>query len=57
MKIEYDGICANVLKYSLRPCAKCAFAYSRVCIGMYKFDHLTCIRDGFEKDQGFIFKI
>lgn len=57
MKIEYAENCANVLKDCLRPCAKCAFADSRVCIGRYKFDNLTCGKNGFEKNPGYIFKI
>lgn len=57
MKIEYADICANVLKYCSLPCARCAFADSRVCIGKYKFDNLSCGIDGFEKDPGYIFKV
>lgn len=57
MKIEYASICANILKYCSLPCSRCAFADSRVCIGRYKFDNLSCGIDGFEKDPGYIFKV
>lgn len=57
MKIEYDGICANVLKDCSLPCIRCAFIDYRKCIGRYKFDNLSCGIDGFEKDPGYIFNL
>lgn len=57
MKVEYAGICANVLKYCSLPCSRCVFIDYRKCIGRYKFDNLSCGIDGFEKDLGYIFKI
>jgi hypothetical protein len=57
MKIEYAGICANVLEYCPLPCPRCVFIDYRKCIGRYKFDNLSCGIDGFEKDPGYIFKL
>lgn len=57
MKIEYAGICANVLKYCSLPCPRCVFIDYHKCIGRYKFDNLSCGIDGFEKDPGYIFKV
>lgn len=57
MKIEYNGICANILKDCPLPCPRCVFIEHRVCIGRYKFNYLSCGIDGFEKDPGYIFKI
>ena len=56
MKIEYDGICANVLKYCPLPCFRCAFN-CRGCITRWKSGYFPCDRDGFEKDSGYIFKV
>ena len=57
MKIEYNGVCANVLKNGPLFCFHCAFNF-HACISIYKlFGYLSCDRDGFEKDLGYIFKV
>lgn len=56
MKIEYDGICANVLKDCPLPCFCCAFNF-RACSSGYQSSYISCDVDGFEKDQGYIFKV
>lgn len=56
MKIEYNKLCANVLKQCPLPCYRCAFLNQRVCSGR-KFSNLSCGFDGFERDPGYIFKI
>lgn len=57
MKIEYAGICANVLKYCSLPCARCAFYQTFVCTNRPNLDYILCGLNGFEKDPGYIFKI
>lgn len=56
MKIEYDGICANVLRRCPLPCLRCAFHF-RGCISKWQSGYVSCNRNGFEKDPGYIFKI
>lgn len=51
MKIEYNKLCANVLKQCPLPCYRCAFLNQRVC------SNFSCGIDGFERDSGYIFKI
>lgn len=57
MKIEYDGICANVLKDCPLPCERCAFYQTFVCTNRPNLDYILCGLNGFEKDPGFIFKV
>lgn len=57
MKIEYDGICANVLKYCPLPCRRCAFLQTVPCTKILHFGYMFCSLNGFEKDPGYIFKI
>ena len=57
MKIEYDGICANVLKDCPLPCKRCAFSQTLVCTNRPKFNSVLCGLNGFETDLGYIFKI
>lgn len=56
MKIEYNKLCANVLRRCPLPCYRCVFLNQRVC-SRRKFYHLSCGIDGFERDSGYIFKI
>lgn len=56
MKVEYDGICANVLRQCPLPCKRCAFN-CRGCITRCNSGYFLCGRDGFEKDPGYIFKV
>jgi hypothetical protein len=56
MKIEYNKLCANVLRQCPLPCYRCVFLNQRVC-SRRKFYHLSCGIDGFEGDPGYIFKI
>lgn len=56
MKVEYGGICANVLKDCPLPCSRCAFNF-RACISRCQSGYFSCDRDGFEKDPGYIFKV
>ncbi len=58
MKIEYDGVYANILKHCSLPCFRCAFFQTSACppskpISSYMF----CSLNGFEKDSGYIFKV
>lgn len=57
MKIEYDGICANVLKDCPLPCKRCSFNQTFVCTSRPNFNYILCGLNGFEKDPGYIFKI
>lgn len=60
MKIEYDGICTNVLKHCSLPCKRCAFFRTFVCPPTPSkpiFDYVLCNLNGFEKDPGYIFKV
>ena len=57
MKVEYDGICANVLRHYPLPCRRCAFLQTSVCKHRPKFDYIICGLNGFEKDPGYIFKV
>lgn len=54
MKVEYNELCANVLRQCPLPCSRCVFLNQRVCS---KLDHLSCGIDGFERGPGYIFKI
>lgn len=57
MKIEYDGVCANVLKNCPLPCKRCAFDQTLICTNKPNFDYILCSLNGFEKDPGYIFKV
>lgn len=57
MKVEYDGICTNVLRHHPLPCTRCAFLQTSVCTIRPKFDNMLCIFNGFEKDSGYIFNL
>ena len=57
MKIEYGGICINVLRHYPLPCKKCAFSQTSVCTTIPKFNYIFCGLNGFEKDSGYIFKV
>lgn len=56
MKVEYNGLCANVLRQCPLPCSRCVFLNQHIC-SRRKFHHLSCGIDGFERDPGYIFKI
>lgn len=57
MKVEYDGVYANVLKHCPLPCKRCAFCQTFVCTSSPKFNYMFCRLNGLEKDQGYIFKV
>ena len=59
MKIEYDGVYANILKHCPLPCFRCAFFKTVVCPcpKIPKFNYALCRLNGFEKDPGYIFKV
>jgi hypothetical protein len=57
MKIEYAGICANVLKHCPLPCTRCVFNQTFVCTSRPNFNYISCGLNGFEKDPGYIFKV
>ena len=58
MKIEYDGICANVLKSCPLPCLRCAFFQTSACPPSKPIsNYILCSLNGFEKDPGYIFKV
>ena len=57
MKVEYNEICANVLRHYPLPCKKCAFLQTSVCTDRPKFNYMFCRLNGLEKDQGYIFKV
>lgn len=57
MKIDYGGICANVLRCRPLPCYRCAFFRTFACKNNLVFNSPFCCSYGFEKDPGYIFKI
>lgn len=57
MKIEYDGICANVLRCNPLLCKKCAFFQNCMRIDKPCFTYIDCGLNGLEKDSGYIFKV
>lgn len=57
MKIEYDGIRANVLRHCPLPCKRCASNKTFVCTNRPNFNYILCGLNGFEKDPGYIFKV
>lgn len=58
MKIEYDGVCANVLRHCPLPCLRCAFFQTSACLPSKPIsDYILCGLNGFEKDRGYIFKV
>lgn len=57
MKIEYNKLCANVLRRRPLLCYRCAFLNQRMWCHKHQFYHLSCGIDGFERDPGYIFKI
>lgn len=56
MKVEYNEICANVLRHCPLPCNRCAFFQTFAC-NRPNFDYILCGLNGFEKDPGYIFKV
>lgn len=57
MKIEYGGICANVLRHYPLLCTRCVFFQTFACTNKFIFNYVLCSLNGFEKDPGYIFKI